>query len=335
MKKKAVFLANRTNNSIKDVYSGEILETLKSMVDLCQVYIDRDNLEEHLEIIRNAEVAFSTWGMPEFTEEEILKYMPNLRVVFYAAGTVQGFARTFIRNNIIVVSAWAANAIPVAEYSAAQILLANKGFFQSMTMAKRSYEEARAFSESFPGNHSVRIGILGAGMIGSKVIELMKPYNVEILVYDPFLSDERAESMGVTKHSLNEIFTQCQTISNHLANLPATVGILNKEQFSLMPNNATFINTGRGEQIVEKDLVDALKAVPTRSAVLDVTYPEPLEKGSILLKMENVFITPHIAGSMNNELKRMAQYVMDEFVRYESGEKLKYSVTLKMLETMA
>jgi len=149
------------------------------------------------------------------------------------------------------------------------------------------------------------------------------------------MSPERAAQLGVRKTELVDLFAGCDTISNHLANLPATVGMLNKEHFDRMLPHATFINTGRGAQVVEADLIKALREVPTRTAVLDVTDPEPVEPGSELLKLDNVILTPHIAGSMNREVARMGLYMAEECGRYLSGEPLRYEVTLKMLETMA
>lgn len=334
MKKKAVFFGIN-DNAINRVYNSDIFSKLESMVELNNILIHNDNLEEHSGLLRNAEVAFSTWGIPVFSEQEIKQYMPNLKILFYAAGSVQHFARPFINCGITVVSAWAANAVPVAEYSAAQIVLANKGFFQTIFREKRSHSESKEVFTTFPGNYNTKVGILGAGMIGTKIIELLKPYKLEIMVYDPFMTNERAQALDVVKADLKEIFTKCQTISNHLANLPQTVGILNHEHFDLMLPNATFINTGRGAQVVEKDLINALKSVSTRSAVLDVTYPEPAPSDSEFLRLENVHLTPHIAGSSGNELARMAEYMLEEFTRFENGEDLRYSVTLKMLETMA
>lgn len=333
--KKAVFLGG-TNNHILEVYNESILDQLKSELDLDLTFIDRENIKEYAEMAKSAEYAFSTWGMPAFTEEEIKAYFPNLKIVFYAAGTVQGFARPFINSGIKVLSAWAANAVPVAEYAVAQILLANKGFFQNVGRMRKDYWKARDYTSSFPGNYNVKVGLLGAGMIGTKVIELLKPYKVDVLVFDPFLPDEKGKAMGVTKAGLTEVFASCQTVSNHLANLPATQGILNKACFEMMLPNGTFINTGRGAQVVNEDLIAALKQEPARTAVLDVTDPEePLGEDSEFFKLDNVFITSHIAGSMSNEFARMAQYMLDEFLRFEKGEDLRYEVTLKMLETMA
>jgi len=335
MKKKAVLFGNLGKNSIDIVYAPDIRPLLEDLVELYPHVIGRENLEEHKQTLAHAEVAFSTWGMPSFTTEEISRYMPNLKAVFYAAGSVQYFARPFLQKGIIVVSAWAANAVPVAEFTVAQILLSNKGFHQAARITKADYGKAHACTLSYPGNFKTKVGILGVGMIGSLVIERLKPYDLEIWVYDPFLSDERAAELGVKKAELTEIFAQCQTVSNHIANLPSTVGMLDKNCFDRMPANATFINTGRGAQVVEEDLIHALQSVPTRTAILDVTYPEPPAEDSPLRSLDNVWLTPHMAGSQSEEVKRMALYMMDEFKRYEKGEALRYSVTMKMLETMA
>ncbi len=334
MKKKAVILTGKPEN-VKRVYTEDVLKELRELVDLHERLIGKDDFLTDREVLKQAEVAFSTWGMLQLTEEEIKKFLPNLKAVFYSAGSVQSFAHPFLSCGVKVMSAWAANAVPVAEYSTAQIILANKGFYQNAVLYKKNHTQASKFFSTFPGNYSVKVGILGAGMIGTRVIELLKPYKIDVMVFDPFLSDERAKELGVTKHSLTEIFSSCQTISNHLANNPQTVGILNKEHFNRMPENATFINTGRGAQVVEDDLIRALIEVPTRTAVLDVTFPEPIKEDSRFLQMDNVFITTHIAGSAGREVERMAWYMVEEFIRYEKGEELKYNVTLEMLKTMA
>ena len=146
-------------------------------------------------------------------------------------------------------------------------------------------------------------------MIGKMVINRLKTQldRIEVLVFDPFLSDERAEKLGVEKCSLERIFSECSVISNHLANNAQTKGMLNGKLFSLMQDYATFLNTGRGAQVVEADMIKALLDVPTRAAVLDVTFPEPPEADSPLYTAPNVFLTPHIAGSLGNEVHRMAE----------------------------
>ena len=96
-----------------------------------------------------------------------------------------------------------------------------------------------------------------------------------------------------------------------------------------------FINTGRGAQVVEEDLVRALREEPDRTALLDVTWPEPPEADSPLWTMPNVILSPHIAGSMNNEIARMGAYMQREYEAFSEGRPCSWEVTLKRLETMA
>ncbi|MBR7097844.1 MAG: glycerate dehydrogenase, partial [Clostridia bacterium] len=125
------------------------------------------------------------------------------------------------------------------------------------------------------------------------------------------------------------------TVSNHLANNAQTRGMLNYALFSQMRQNAVFINTGRGAQVVEDDLVRALMERPDLTALLDVTYPEPPVEGHPFYTLPNCLLTPHIAGSAGDEVARMGKYMLDECQTYLAGEPCKYEVSLKMLETMA
>lgn len=334
-KPSAVFL-NTSEGWMWRVYDEQNLARLDEMVDLPRTVITPETLEENRELLANAEYAFSTWGMPTLSEEQIAEYLPKLKAVFYAAGSVQYFARPFLNRGVRVFSAWAANGIPVAEYAVAQIILANKGYFQGVRRERSGGRQASVdYCYTLPCNYRVKVGILGAGMIGSHVCRMLKAYNVEVLAYDPFASDEKLADLGAKRATLDEIFSQCQTISCHIANLPATVGMLTYKHFSKMKPNATFVNTGRGAQVVEADLIRALKEVPTRTALLDVTFPEPPEADSPFWTMDNVFLTPHLAGSLGQEVARMGAYMAEEYGRVAAGETPKWEVSLKMLETMA
>lgn len=331
---RAAFLCN--GDRLLRVYDSRTLSELDQIVSLPRIVVTSDTMEEYAPLLKNAEYLFSTWGMPALTGEQIEKYLPSLKAVFYGAGSVQAFARPFLEKGIRVFSAWGANAIPVAEYATAQIILAGKGFFQCVDHYRHEGRKAaREFTDHQPGNYNIRIGILGAGMIGRMVLERLMCYDVETLVYDPFVSDAVLESLHAKRASLTDIFRECQVISNHIANLPSTVGMLKYEHFSLMKKNATFINTGRGAQIVEEDMIRALQEEPERTAILDVTFPEPPVPESPLNTMRNVILTPHIAGSMNNEVARMGKYMLEEARKLLTGQPCKYEVTEKMLETMA
>lgn len=332
---KSIFLCENAANPLS-VYSKETRGILKDTVGLEETVYNKVMIAEAPAKFADTEYIFSTWGMPVFSEQEIKKLLPSLKVVFYAAGTVQYFARPFLNCGVKVFSAWAANAVPVAEYTVAQIILANKGFYKTSYLASNGkYLEAKKVFSLQCGNYGAKVGIIGAGMIGKLVIKMLKAYNLKVLVFDPFLSDEKAVELGVEKTTLECVFSECNVVSNHLADNEATRGMLNGKLFSKMPKNSTFINTGRGAQVVESDLIDVLKQREDIIALLDVTLPEPPKDDSELYNLENCILTPHIAGSAGDEVHRMGKYMAEEFRAYSNNEPCKYEVTLQMLETMA
>lgn len=328
---KAVFLGDATR--IDRVYAQGRRETVASLTDLYPVVLTRDTLAEHAASLTDVQVIWTTWGMSLLTAEH-LAFLPSLRAVFYAAGSVQSFARPLLERGITVVSAWQANGVPVAEFVLAQILLAGKGYFRQFSHGRPpdtpQSEQGRA-----KGNFGETVAILGVGAIGRLLIDLLRPFRLRVLAFDPFLGDAEAMQLGVEKVSLEEAFTRGRVISNHLANNPQTVGLLDAALFRLMRDDATFINTGRGQTVREDDLIRELTTRPSLTALLDVTYPEPPLPDSPLYALPNIFLTPHIAGSIGDEVVRLADYCLEDFRAWQRGESLRYAVTLSMLDTMA
>lgn len=326
-------------DKIKHVYSEAVRTALAAEAGLTDFTVfSKDALLANPAAFRDTEFVFSTWGMPHFDEDEIRAVFPALRAVFYAAGSVQGFAKEFLACGVKVFSAWAANAVPVAEYTVAQIVLANKGFYKTSLLSKKGLAARREAARLIPcyrGNYGASVGIIGAGMIGRMVIERLHEYRLDIKVCDPFLSEEKANALGAEKCSLEELFETCDVISNHVANNPQTVGMIHGGLLARMKPYATFINTGRGAQVVESDMFAFLKSRPDVTAVLDVTMPEPPEEGSDMYALENIVLTPHIAGSSGDEVVRMAEYMLDEYRAFAAEQPTRYSVTPEMLATMA
>jgi len=299
------------------------LSSLNTDFSLFKNY-SKEDLLTHPKKFRKVTFIFSTWYMPIFTENEIQEYLPALKVIFYAAGSVKYFAKQFMNQGVKVFSAAKVNAIPVAEFVSAQILLANKGYFQAQKEYKKpfwrfSFNKARNYSMQKNGNYNAKIGIIGCGAIGSRVVDFLKPFKLDISVYDPFLSDKRIQELGAKRLDLTEIFTNSDVISNHLPDITETKGIINWNLLSLMKENTTFINTGRGAQIIEKDLVKTMRKKPNACALLDVTNREPVWPWSPLLRMKNVFMTPHIAGSQSCENDRMIEYMLTAYFNTLEG----------------
>ena len=332
---KAIFLCEKSDQIFK-VYDHKTLCDLQGQVEIEKRIYNKAEILAEPASFADVKFIFSTWGMPQFTEAEIKACLPSLACVFYGAGTVQAFARPFLGCGVKVFSAWAANAVPVAEMTVAQIILANKGYFLTSrifhTEGKRA---ARAVFQKCNGNYGETVGIIGAGMIGKLVIEMLKAYSLKVLVFDPFLPDERARELGVEKSDLPTLFARCFVVSNHLANNEQTQGMLGYDLFSRMRENAVFINTGRGAQVVEDDLVRILRERSDLTALLDVTMPEPPVDGHPFYTLPNCLLTPHIAGSAGDEVARMGEYMCRELEAYLCAQPCRYEITEQMLKTMA
>lgn len=334
---KALFMGLRIDTLLDRVYGPRAMGRISQRVELLSPLGDIAGLEERSGELGDVSFVFSTWGMPALNEEQIAACFPGLKALFYAAGSVQHFALPFLSRGIRVFSAAEANAVPVIEYTLAQILLANKGFFGASRLYGAGRQaEAKEYSRAFPGNFDTPVGIIGAGKIGRGLIARLKDYRLKVSLFDPFLDASAAASLGARKcETLEELFSSCFVISNHLADKEETRGMLRYKHFSLMDDHGVFINTGRGRQLVEADLVRAFSEKPGRTALLDVTYPEPVEKGHPFFKMDNVILSPHLAGSGGRETIRMGDYMAEEFERFLDGEPLRYEVTVPMLSTLA
>ncbi len=318
---------------LASVFPESRIQRIGAMAQLFPTTITRDNFIEMAPRLREIDYIFSTWGMPVLSDAD-LQMLPNLKVVFYGAGTVKPFAEPLLQRGIRVVSAWAANAVPVAEFTVAQITLATKGYFSASRNLHRSGSDSWKHPR-MPGNYDITVSILGAGMVGREVIRRLAGFEIRILVFDPYLSAQDARELGVITVDLETAFSQGFVVSNHLADVPATEELLTRNLFASMQTNSTFINTGRGATIDETGLIEVLKQRSDITALLDVTDPEPPKTDSELYQLANVWLSPHIAGSIGNEVVRMADMVIAEFERELAGEKLLYEVTLDRLATMA
>ncbi len=311
-------------DQIYRVYGEERLKQLAEETDLLPEFVTPENFNSMP--VDTIEVGFSTWGMIAFTEEQLDK-MPNFKALFYAAGATDSFCRPLLARNIAVISAWLANARPVAEYTLAHILLGMKNFLSVSNTLREQGKPAWHRQAVGPGCYGRTVTLIGAGAISNRVEELLKNFDLNVIVVP-----SRKERRTI---SLEEAFATSQVVSNHLPDRTDNIGVLNKPLFESMPQNAVFINTGRGRQVNEADLIEVLQARPDLTAILDVTWPEPPEEDSPLYKLPNVWLTPHIAGSLNDEVRRMADYAIEDFHNYAEGKPFRYQVNESMLLTSA
>ncbi|MBI1778029.1 MAG: hydroxyacid dehydrogenase [Proteobacteria bacterium] len=315
-----------------EVYGNGRRQRIAGLTELYPTVIHAGNFDAHAAGLAETEAIFASWGMMRF-EERHFRAVPRLKAVFYAAGNVKAFAQPLVDRGIILVSAWEINAMPVAEMCLSEILLSLRGYYRSVRRYREMRSvEAKAFHRS--GVNGETIGMIGMGKIGSRLRQLLSGYPLRVIAYDPFLTSARAAELQVEAVSLDEVFRRSLVVCNHTPDLASTKGILNERHFRSMRDGATFINTGRGAQVVEEDLIKVLGDRPDLTALLDVTLPEPPASASPLWRLSNVVISPHIGGTIGDEVVRLADCVIAEFEAWLAGRPLHHQVTASVLETM-
>ena len=181
----------------------------------------------------------------------------------------------------------------------------------------------------------ILIASLGCGNIGAIVADRALGLKMKVIAYDPFVSQETGRELGVEMVSLEEVFRRADVVSLHTPWLESTVGMITGAHFAMMKSGASFINTSRGAVVREEEMIEALKLRPDLFAVIDVTWPEPPAVDSPLFTLRNVFLTQHIAGSMDMECRRMGRYMLDELRHYLAGEPLQYEITRERAALLA
>lgn len=298
-----------------------VLAELREVCDLGPVHEDFQDLPD-------VELLVTGWGCPPITEE-VLARMPGLRAIVHTAGSVKGFVTDACwERGIVVSSAAQANALPVAEYTLAMILLSGKRVLERA----REYREAKAFSvygvPKSIGNYGTTVGILSASMIGRRVIELLAPYDFHVLVHDPFVTEvDGAESVSIT-----ELFRRSDVVSVHTPLLPETRGLVSRELLRSLRDDAVLINTARGAVVDQEALTEEVGRI---RAVLDVTDPEVLPPDHPLWHHDSVLVTPHLAGSQGNEWDRLGRHALAEVRRWAAGEPFRTSVPAGRREHIA
>ncbi len=329
---KALFILDKT--IYDSVYPPAIIDNISKLVDIYAPPQHPSVIQQNPELLQDMDILFSSWTCPTI-DEAFLALAPNLKVVFYGAGTIKHVVTdAFWDRDIRITHAANANAIVVAQFTLGQILLSLKGVWSHIYHTKQD----RAFTahRGFPGLSNSKVGIIGLGMIGCHVCRLLNPFDFEILAYDPYANQKTADDLGVKLVDLDTLFKESHVVSLHAPWTPETEGMITGKHFASMQPQTVFINTARGALVREDEMISVLQNRPDLVAVLDVTYPEPPIKDSPLYDLPNVILTPHIAGVIEqNETSTMGQVMLEELQRYLNDQSLEWEITRDRLSTMA
>lgn len=314
------------------VYGPAQRAAIAEMVDVTAEPVTAHELARRPELLCDVEVLLSGWGAPRM-DADFLDRAPRLEVVLYGAGAVRGFATdALFARGVRLSSANAANAVPVAELTFAFVLLSLKGVWALLDASVGPGDPRR---HDVLGAYRETVGLLGLGAIGRLVAGRLRTIDVEVLAFDPYCGPADADAIGVTLVTLEELFARCGVVSVHAPLYDQTRGIVTGALVRSMRTGATLVNTARGGLVRHDEIADVLASRPDLQAVLDVTDPEPLPPEHALLDLANVVVTPHVAGSLGPECRRLGDTVVAELRRYCAGEPLEHEVDPAMLAIAA
>lgn len=286
------------------------------------------------ELMPDAEIILTGWGTGALTEE-VLAPAPGLKMWVHSAGSMAGMATEAVwTRNLVMSTANDVLARGVAEFALALTIIALK---QVVPLNRRLNAENWWDRDGlFPVRElcDLRVGIVGFGRVGRHLADLLRSFQgLKVVVSDPFVEQAVLERYGVTRVELAELCATSTVIHNCVPWTAKTEGLFTAELFQSMPDDAIFINTGRGATIDEAGLITELEK-GRLYACLDVTHPEPPPKGSPLYTLPNCLLTPHIAGAAGNGRRQLGRFAVDEILRYLDGQPLQGQVSRREIEGM-
>lgn len=257
--------------------------------------------------------------------------LPNLRFI----GDMEGdrFAQ-----RIDVEAAWErgirtvdttnGSSYPVAEWALALLIISlrNAGAHFRNILAghtRKTHDDPGYLRGDLTGK---RVGLIGCGHIGRRLIKFLRPFETDVWVYDPYLPAEMADAVGFTQTSLENVLTECDAIVCLAPLTPKTRGMLGRRELDMIPSGAVFVNVSRGAIVDSGALIARLKRGDI-IAGLDVFDPEPIPPDSEIIPLPNVFLSPHIAGVTAASYPRMFTLMVDELDRFFHGHETRFDLT--------
>jgi phosphoglycerate dehydrogenase-like enzyme len=320
----------------RQILDGETTDLLKRLFEV-RWPSERNHqvtAAEAAELLRDADGCLTSWGSPPLTKD-LLDRAPRLRIMSHAGGSVKSYVSDEVwRRKITVTSGSGVIAVDVAHFAIALMVIGRKNMMELAAQASAG-EWTGVWGHRPPDDlRGCTVGIVSAGHVGRKVIELLKPFETTILLYDPYVTADEARALGATRVEITDLFRRSDVVSLHAPSLKTTRHLVNAARLALMKNGAILINTARGSLVDEAALIHELKKRRIW-AFLDVTDPEPPPPGSPLFSCPNLTLTPHIAGSIGRGRRKIGDHAIEELRRFFAGEPPLYPVSEDALERLA
>jgi len=281
------------------------------------------------------EALVTGWDTPPI-DDAMLDRAANLRVWVHAAGSVKHLLpESFWSRAIALASCRDALAVSVAESTLGMMIWGLKQFSAAERLTQAGGWKADPWATTLNVRElfELRVGLVGASAVGRHVIRLLRAFEVSVVVYDPHLSPEEADRLGVASAGLETLMSECDVVSLHAPALPGTRHMIGAAQLARMKRGALLVNTARGSLIDEAALTAALREGRI-SAILDVTDPEPPRADHPFRQLPNCVITPHLAGSVADGCRRLGRSVVDQLLAFDAGRALPGFITQERIAVL-
>lgn len=290
-----------------------------------------NNPESVRKLLEGADIAVTSWGSPALTAD-LLDAAPNLKLVLHAAGSVKSIITDeMTKRGIPIVSSACVLSGGVSETALGLTIAACKNFFALNQEIRQGGWSHSGITDLY----NITVGIVSMGIAGSHFAELLQNFSVNVVAYDPYVSQDDMASLGVKKVTLEDLLRQSDVVSLHSPTGDSTYHMINRQTLGLMKDGAILINTARGSLIDEEALIEALEKGKLKVACLDVTDPEPPAKDSPLRSLPNCILTPHLAGQAGNGLCKIGKHCYQQMRNFLAGEPMKGQISHEMMSRIA
>lgn len=313
------------NPSGKQFFTDEIRKQIESLGEVIwnksSFPLSRSDMQD---LLKDIDVCLTGWGTPRF-DKEMLDHAPRLRFVAHTGGTVAPLVSPeFYERGLKISSGNEIYAESVAEGVLCYILCAMRKITDyNNRMHKSGWKEPGDMSRGLFGK---TIGLVGYGATTRYLLEMLKPFHANILLYSRHMPEEQAEKLNVKKSSLEEIFSRSDVVSIHAAQNPQNYHMIGAPLLRLLQKGSVLINAARGDIVDEAAICETIES-GGYTVVLDVYEQEPLPDSHPLRRLKQAVLIPHMAGPTVDRYPDVTKAMAEEILRFQRGEALRYSIS--------
>lgn len=322
-----IFITMQKNDVSATFFTPRATEALNALGEVSQNPYDHNlSVEEVLELAGDADILIAGWGTCRYSKADLEKFS-NLKIIAYTAGSVAPVVTAdAYETDIIVLGGNDYFAKSVAEGTLTYTLAALRRLEHYMAVMREGGWKEKVFYNR--GLFGKKVGIVGFGAIAKHFVNMIRWYDLDVLIYSSHLSDEAAAQYGARTASLEEIFSTCDVISIHASDIPKNHGLVSRELMAMMQPDALLVNTARAS-VVDMSALREMLLDGKFYAALDVYDKEPPLVDDPLRQCKNALLIPHMGGPTIDMRGVIVEALCKDIVRWQKGEPLQNEIKLE------